>query len=104
MLATGRIADQWVLGQMIYTGELLTITIKAALTIDTFVNFTWFGLAGSIAVWFFALPLYAFVGPQIGIGKELLGMNENMFTQGSFWLGIIIVPIIANFRDYIWRL
>ncbi len=104
MIKGGQIANQWIFGQMIYTAELITITIKAALTIDIFVNFTWVGLVGSILFWFFTLPLYGWLGPKIGLGKELVGLNDHMFTEASFWLGIIIIPIITNFRDYLWRL
>lgn len=104
MLGNGDIANQWVLGQMVYTAELITITVKAALVIDTFVNFTAFALLGSIAFWFIGLPVYAIIGPQVGVGNELLGLNSPLFGSPSFWLGIFIIPLAANLRDFIWRL
>ncbi|KAI8906468.1 hypothetical protein EDD86DRAFT_240841, partial [Gorgonomyces haynaldii] len=103
MLPGGNIANQWVFGQMLYTAELITITIKAALTIDTWVNFTFFAFFGSIALWFVGLPLYAFIGPKILVGEELNGMNEMMFTSLAFWMAIILIPLLVNMRDYVWK-
>jgi phospholipid-transporting ATPase len=104
MLSNGDTANQWVFGQMLYTAELITITLKAALVIDTWVNFTWFALIGSVVFWFIGLPVYAVLGPMIGLGNELLGMNAPMFGTAAFWFGILILPLVVNLRDFVWRL
>ncbi|KAJ3194673.1 hypothetical protein HK101_002203 [Irineochytrium annulatum] len=103
MLADGRIANSWFLGQMVYTTDLLTITLKAALTCDTWVKFTYIAVFGSIGFWFVAFPVYSIVGPMIGLSTELYGLIPLMLTSAGFWFGIILVPIMANLRDFMWR-
>jgi phospholipid-transporting ATPase len=89
---------------MIYTADLITITFKAALTVDTWVNFTYFSIFGSIALWFILFPIYTMIGPMIHLGTELEGVNGPMFGSATFWLGIIIIPVLANIRDFVWKL
>ena len=103
MLPGGLIADQWVLGQMVYTGELITITVKAALVVDNFVNLTFLAFIGSITVWFIGFPFYSLVGPAVGFGYELVGINGPIFENPTFWFAIIIIPVLCNFRDFLWR-
>ncbi|KAH6575423.1 hypothetical protein BASA62_001894 [Batrachochytrium salamandrivorans] len=103
MMADGRVANNWVLGEMIYTADLITITIKAALTVDSWVNFTFFGVFGSIFLWFALFPIYVVVGPMVKLGTELEGVNYPMFASLSFWVGILIIPFVANLRDFIWK-
>ncbi|KAK5671092.1 hypothetical protein BDV3_004761 [Batrachochytrium dendrobatidis] len=103
MMTNGGTANNWVMGEMIYTADLITITMKAALTVDTWVNFTYFGVFGSIALWFILFPIYAIIGPMVGVGTELQGVNYPMFTSVAFWVGIMIIPFVANLRDFIWK-
>jgi phospholipid-transporting ATPase len=103
MLSNGQVANNWLLGQMAYTTDLITITWKAAMIADTWVRFTFFSIFGSIGLWFLAFPLYATLGPMIPISEELYGVVPPMFTSASFWFGILLVPILTNTRDYIWK-
>ncbi|KAL2918308.1 aminophospholipid translocase [Polyrhizophydium stewartii] len=103
MLADGLVSNNWAMGEMIYTGDLITITLKAALTVDSWVNFTFFGIFGSIALWFILFPIYAVVGPMVRVGTELQGVNYPMFGSLGFWLGIVIIPVLSNLRDYIFN-
>lgn len=103
MLADGRIATNWLFGQMVYTTDLITITIKAALIVDTWVKFTYVAIFGSIGLWLVAYPFYATVGPMIPISPELYGLIPPTYSSAAFWLGIILIPIIANFRDFVWK-
>jgi phospholipid-transporting ATPase len=100
----GHMANNWVLGEMVFTADLITITLKAALTIDTWVNFTFFAIFGSIALWFMLFPIYTAIGPMIGLGTELEGVNGPMFGSLPFWMGIIIIPLLSNMRDFVWKL
>ncbi|KAI8928628.1 hypothetical protein BC831DRAFT_500154 [Entophlyctis helioformis] len=103
MMPDGRVANNWAFGEMIYTTDLITISIKAALIVDSWVNFTFFGVLGSIALWFALFPIYAVVGPMVHVGTELEGVNRPMFASAPFWFGIIIVPVMCNMRDFIWK-
>lgn len=103
MNGDGHTANNWVLGEMIYTADLIVITLKAALIVDTWVRFTFFAIVGSIALWFGLFPIYALVGPMVGVGSELHGMSPVMFSSASFWLGMLLIPVMANLRDYTWK-
>ncbi|KAJ3109737.1 hypothetical protein HDU96_007113 [Phlyctochytrium bullatum] len=103
ILDCGRGASNWLLGAMVYTSDLLTITWKAALVCDTWVKFTHIAVFGSIALWFTLFPLYVEVGPMLGISEELHALNGQLFPALVFWSSIVIVPIIANLRDFCWK-
>ncbi|KAJ3414832.1 hypothetical protein HDV05_005989 [Chytridiales sp. JEL 0842] len=103
MLTNGQVANIWLFGQMVYTTDLITITWKAAMMADTWVRFTFFAIFGSIGLWLLAFPLYATVGPMIPISEELYGLVPPMFTSASFWFGILLVPILTNTRDFLWK-
>lgn len=104
MLSDGRGADIWLLGQLIYTVDLITITMKAAFTVATWVKFTFMAIFGSIALWLVFFPIYATILPPTGLSPELNGLVPMMFDSGAFWFGILIIPFIANYRDFIWKL
>jgi len=103
MRADGLVVNNWVMGEMIYTADLIVITLKAALIVDTWVRFTVFAIFGSIALWFVLFPIYGLVGPMVNVGSELHGMSPMMFTAGAFWFGILLIPVTANLRDYTWK-
>ena len=103
MLSNGHVANNWFLGQMVYTTDLITITWKAAMIVDTWVRFTFVAIFGSIGLWFVAFPFYSTVGPMIPISEELYGLIPPMFSSAGFWCGIILIPVLANTRDFIWK-
>lgn len=103
MLSDGRIANHWILGQMIYTADLFSIAYKAALTVDTWVPFTYVAIGGSLAMWFVLFPIYSYFAPMIGVSTELHGINPPMFGSLGFWMAVLLVPLIANFRDFVWK-
>jgi phospholipid-transporting ATPase len=103
MRADGLNSNNWVMGEMIYTADLIVITLKAALVVDTWVKFTFFAIMGSIGLWFALFPLYAWVGPMIGVGSELHGVGPIMFSSSAFWFAIVLIPMAANLRDYTWK-
>ncbi|KAJ3217909.1 hypothetical protein HDU67_007060 [Dinochytrium kinnereticum] len=103
MLPDGRVANNWLLGQMVYTVNLLTISAKAALITDTWVKFTHIAIFGSIALWFVLFPVYSIIGPMIPISEELYGLVPPTFGSPVFYFAIIIVPLMVNFRDFSWK-
>ncbi|KAJ3395913.1 hypothetical protein HDU92_004588 [Lobulomyces angularis] len=103
ILSDGRLSDNWFMGETVYTMVLITITWKAAIAVDTFVNFTYVAVFGSIALWFIFFPIYAIVGPMVGISEQLYAMIPPMLGSATVWFVIILVPIFANLRDYTWK-
>ncbi|KAJ3254549.1 hypothetical protein HK103_007103 [Boothiomyces macroporosus] len=84
MMANGSSANIWVFGEMVFTADLITITLKAALVADTWANFTFFAIFGSILLWFILYPIYATVGPMLGVGTELLGTVSPIFKRLAY--------------------
>ncbi|RKP02642.1 hypothetical protein CXG81DRAFT_10520 [Caulochytrium protostelioides] len=102
-LASGSASSIWIFGEMTYTIVLLTITCKAALTASTWVLWTHVAIFGSIALWIVFFPVYAIVAPYLSLSTELYGIVPPLYGGGSFWFAVILVPIMANFRDLSWK-
>ncbi|KAJ3311213.1 hypothetical protein HDV04_004217 [Boothiomyces sp. JEL0838] len=103
VLIGGRDVDNWVFGIFVYASTLVTVIIKHCLVADIFVGATIIAFAGSLAAYFVVFPMYAFIGPLAGFSKELYNTNFAFFTTPSFWFGILLVPILVNFRDFVWK-
>ncbi|KAJ3191400.1 hypothetical protein HK101_007812 [Irineochytrium annulatum] len=103
MLGDGRIANIWLFGQMVYTADLLTITWKAALVCDTWVKFTYVAVFGSIGLWFVAFPIWCLLQPVIIPTQELYGLIGPIYGSATFWFAILLIPLMANFRDFVWK-
>ncbi len=104
MINNGFVADNWLLGETVYTCVLITITWKAAIASSTFVKFTYVAIFGSITFWFLFYPAYATVAPMLHFSTELYGLIEPTFTSATVWFSIILIPIAANLRDYTYKL
>ncbi|KAI8819345.1 uncharacterized protein EV422DRAFT_108803 [Fimicolochytrium jonesii] len=102
---TGYTANIWIFGETLYTMDLITITLKAALTCSTWNRFTHIAIWGSIGMWFFLFPIYAVVAPAIGLAKMELGqhMIDYMMQAPAFWYSILLIPLTVNFRDFVWK-
>jgi phospholipid-transporting ATPase len=100
---SGYTSNNWVMGEMIFTADLISITIRAAIVVTIWNKFTLFAVFGSIALWFVLFPIYGVVGPPIRVGPELQGMIPILFSSAVFWFGIILVPVAATLRDYTWK-
>ncbi|KAI8801118.1 hypothetical protein BJ742DRAFT_838872, partial [Cladochytrium replicatum] len=103
ILPDGRNANHWLLGSMVYTADVMTITWKASLVSDYWVKFTYIAIFGSVALWFVVFPIYATVAPMIPFSEELNGLVSPMFSSGVFWFMILLVPVTAILRDYTWK-
>lgn len=107
----------------VYTVDIIAVVLKAAL-ISKYVHsrpgdahgsllfllcsywtkFEFMSYVGSIVIWvLFLLPLYALVGPIMGISVELEGMSGPLFGSAPFWFVGILVPLICLIRDYTWK-
>ncbi|KAJ1557544.1 hypothetical protein HK096_006686, partial [Nowakowskiella sp. JEL0078] len=84
ILADGRSANLWLLGSMVYTTDVIVITMKASVISDLWVKFTYLAIFGGVALWFVVFPIYATVAPLIPFSEELNGIVAPMFTSGTF--------------------
>ena len=98
----GTMTGLWYIGTTLYTAVLGTVLLKAALVTDHWTKFTWLFIPGSYVLWIIFLPIYSKYGHLLHI-YELWGVDEPLLGSSSFWLSIIIVPIICLMRDFIWK-
>ncbi|KAI8825014.1 uncharacterized protein EV422DRAFT_492579 [Fimicolochytrium jonesii] len=103
ILADGRLADFWVVGETIFATDLLVIGFKAALVAHIWTKFTWIAIAGAFLMFLVAFPIYVIVGPMLHISPEIFGLNSPMLGNPVFWLGLLLIPIAATLRDFTWK-
>ncbi|KAJ3004607.1 hypothetical protein HKX48_001136 [Thoreauomyces humboldtii] len=103
VMTDGRVTDNWSVGEMVYATDLVVIGIKAALVADIWVRFTYAAVIGSVLLFIVVFPIYAIIGPAIGISTELFGLDRPIFGNPIFWFGILLFPIAANLRDFTWK-
>jgi hypothetical protein len=56
-----------------------------------------------IVTMFFFLPVYALVAPAIGFSVEYQGIVPRLWSDGVFYLMILLVPIVCLARDFVWK-
>ena len=95
--------SNWTFGEAAYTAVLITITWKAALVADYWVRFTFMAIFGSILLWIVWFPFYSTVAPLVHISAELKGVIGSVYGAGAFWFAVLLVPVFANLRDFVWK-
>ncbi|CAO3590835.1 unnamed protein product [Absidia cylindrospora] len=98
---------QWWVGTTIFSATLATILWKAALISDVWTKYTYIAIPGSMVIWFIYLPLVAYVGPLLpsgwGIFLEYQGIVPLLFGNVNYWLFFLMIPLLCNLRDYLWK-
>nr|KAJ3420256.1 hypothetical protein HK105_005907 [Polyrhizophydium stewartii] len=102
-LSDGRVVDNWAFGSMVYCSTLLTVMIKACLIADHWVHITFLSIFGSFAAFMLLFPAYTFIGPLAGFSPELRNLIYPMFTNANLWLALILLPVMVNLRDLVWK-
>jgi phospholipid-transporting ATPase len=57
----GRTVDIWAFGVMVYATDLVAVSLKACLYVNSWVSFTAYVLAGSVVAYMVIFPIYAIV-------------------------------------------
>ncbi|KAM7537979.1 hypothetical protein Aperf_G00000064676 [Anoplocephala perfoliata] len=102
--SNGQVADYLVLGTTVFTCVVLTVCLKAGLEHTAWTIFSHLSIWGTIALWFLFLIVYSHLYPTFPIGPEMVGIDVACFRSATFWLLLILVPIIALTRDYVWKI
>lgn len=102
-LSHGQIADHWVWGTAIYTTSIITVLGKAALITNNWTKYTVIAIPGSFVLWIIFFPIYSTVAPLVNVSKEYIGVLSHLYTSGTFWLMIIVLPILCLLRDFGWK-
>jgi phospholipid-transporting ATPase len=100
----GRVADNWVSGQMIYAVVLATVLLKTILIIDFWVLVSAIAVFGSFLLFFLLFPIYAVYGAQSLFGKdpispELFNLNSVMWGF-FFWFTFALIPVAVTLLDF----
>ena len=98
--ASGRNGDYLVLGNIVYSCVVITVCLKAGLTLDSWNWICHLSIWGSIGIWFIFLVVYSYFWPVgIMLAANMAGMPELVFTTPIFWLCILMVPLVALVPD-----
>eukprot|EP01134_Creolimax_fragrantissima_P006623 CFRG6623T1 len=105
VLSNGQVVGQWVIGTTIYTAIFLTATLKICLIMDAWTKWTHVSIWGSILLYFIFLFVYCVIWPGMGydVAEPVYMIELKMYGSAVFWATILIAPILANARDYIWK-
>jgi len=49
------------------------------------------------------LPVYAIAAPAIGFSKEYEGIVRHLWSNGIFYLVILMFPVLSLSRDFVWK-
>ena len=82
-------------GGMLFFVQLVTVSMKAALSTSTWNFFTFIGIFGNIG-------LYCVVGPIFGL-LFTKGLFKQMFATEVFYLLVFAVPMMALLKDLMWK-
>ncbi|CCD26430.1 aminophospholipid-translocating P4-type ATPase DRS2 NDAI_0H02560 [Naumovozyma dairenensis CBS 421] len=99
----GELADHWTWGVSIYTTSILIVLGKAALVTNQWTKFTLFAIPGSFIFWLIFFPIYGSIFPYANISREYFGIVKHTYGSGTFWLTLIVLPVFALMRDFIWK-
>ncbi|KAF9160967.1 hypothetical protein BGX21_001832 [Mortierella sp. AD011] len=103
ILSNGTIGGAWVMSVTLYTAVLATVLLKAGLITDLWNKYAYISIPGSMIFWMGFFPIFAVVGAKIGLTPEYYGIVAALYTQPTFWLSIILLPIFCNLRDYTFK-
>ncbi|KAL1926205.1 hypothetical protein VTP01DRAFT_6070 [Rhizomucor pusillus] len=105
VFANGMVGGQWWAGTGVFTAVLGCILWKAALITDIWTKYTVIAIVGSMVAWYIFLPVVAYIGPAIssGVFPEYNGIVPMLWGNVNFWLFIILIPLICNLRDFLWK-
>jgi phospholipid-transporting ATPase len=101
--ASGLDSGHWFWGTSLYLAVLLTVLGKAALISDIWTKYTVAAIPGSFLFTMAFLPIYAVVAPAIGFSTEYEGLVSKLWTNGVFYLMILLVPVLCLARDFVWK-
>jgi phospholipid-transporting ATPase len=93
-----------VFGNILYTYVVVTVCLKAALETSSWTMFTHAAIWGSIALWFVFLSIYAQFWPTFPMAADMAGMDTMIFTSGSFWMGLFLIPFTTLIIDITYKI
>ncbi|KAJ1673414.1 aminophospholipid translocase [Spiromyces aspiralis] len=103
VLPDGHDGGQWVFSVIMYTSVLGTVLLKAALITNLWTKWTVVAIPGSFVLWLCFLPVYALIAPKFNTSIEYLGIIPKIYANSTFWLCIVLLPVMCILRDYAYK-
>ncbi|XP_035204771.1 phospholipid-transporting ATPase IA-like, partial [Stegodyphus dumicola] len=101
--SSGKDGGYLVFGNIVYTFVVVTVCLKAGLEMNAWTWLTHLAIWGSIASWFIFLWGYSNCWPMLPIAADMVGMDIMVLSTGVFWMGLIIIPMIALIGDFTFK-
>ncbi|CAK9302020.1 unnamed protein product, partial [Gordionus sp. m RMFG-2023] len=98
---SGKTGDYLVLGNFIYTYVVIVVCLKSGLVTQSWTIMSQIAIWGSIIFWMLFLIVYSFIWPWIPIASEMCGEVTLIYSSFVYWFGIIIIPLITLFPDFV---
>eukprot|EP00753_Platysulcus_tardus_P000068 PLAT10064.1.p1 GENE.PLAT10064.1~~PLAT10064.1.p1 ORF type:complete len:459 (+),score=257.51 PLAT10064.1:300-1676(+) len=95
--ATGHTAGNWTLGVTVFSGVILTVTLKIALDTFYWCWVTFFVYGATLLLYFVA---FAFV--YTALPGRMLGVFTTLYNDPQFWLLMALIPIVALLPEYVY--
>ncbi|XP_078259186.1 phospholipid-transporting ATPase IB [Rhinoraja longicauda] len=102
-LEKGYAMDYLVLGNIVYTYVVVTVCLKAGMETTAWTSFSHLAVWGSIVLWLIFLAIYSVLWPTIPLAPDMRGQAEMVVKCGTFWFGLILVPVACLLKDVFWR-
>ncbi|KAJ3113004.1 hypothetical protein HK100_002128 [Physocladia obscura] len=103
MLSDGRVVNIWLIGVNLFTIDIILVTLKAVITLNTWTWFTRLAVIGSLVAWLVLFPIYGTVAPMINLSPELYGIPPILYSSAIFWFTLLLVPVLPLVRDFVWK-
>lgn len=99
----GETTDHWTWGVTVYTVSIVIVLGKASLVTNQWTKFTLVAIPGSLLFWLIFFPIYGSIFPYASISREYFGVVPHVYRSGVFWLTILVLPVFALTRDFLWK-
>ena len=103
---SGISTDLWSTGTVVYTCVILIVNLKLAIEAKSWTGPFQVALWMSIFVWILWLLIYGAIAlvPFVSFGSDALMVSYNVFSSAPAYFSIILVLVIALYRDIAWKL
>lgn len=89
--SSGLGGDYLVIGNVVYSCVILTVSAKALLILDSWNMWTSIAIFGSVIFWFLFLIVYSYFWPMgLGMAANMAGMIELIASTPFFWLSLLL--------------
>ncbi|EGD72161.1 hypothetical protein PTSG_00182 [Salpingoeca rosetta] len=104
--ADGQVGGQWVLGHVVYSIVVYTVTLKAALVTESWTIYNHIAVWGSALIWLVFTFAYfeLWAAPGVSIAHEVFGIGRYMYRSARVWFSFLVIPALALLRDVVFVL